>query len=481
MKKTNVLMIMSDQHNRKVLGCYGNPLVKTPNLDRLAARGTLFTDAYCNSPICVPSRASFATGRYVHQIRYWDNADPYDGRLPAWGHRLMARGHRVTSIGKLHYRETLDPNGFDEEILPMHVVDGTGDLLGLIRDGLPRRNKGLNYVKEAGGGESTYTRYDREILGESLRWLKEEAPRHTDKPWVLFVSFVCPHPPMIAPAPFYRLYPHDRVPRPVQYWTEASPHPAVEAFRDAAYWERLDEAAVRKAVAAYYGLVSFLDDNIGTLLQTLTDLGLADDTRVVYTSDHGENLGNHSLWGKSVMYEDSAGVPMIMAGPDIPEGEVVTAPVSLVDCHPTLLDAVGAMPNEEEAMLPGHSLFSLAHGERPPRTLFCEYHAANSTTGTYMIRHGQYKYVHYVQYRPQLFHLGDDPDEERDLAGGEAYGPLLAECEAELRAVVDPEAADAAARADQAETIARHGGREAIIARGTFGYTPAPGEVPAYK
>jgi choline-sulfatase len=136
----NLLFILSDEHNKKVTGAYGHPLIRTPNLDRLAARGTRFTSAYTNCPICVPARASLATGRYVHDVRCWDNAIAYDGTPPAWGHRLMAQGHRAVSIGKLHYtRNTPHANGFDEEVLPLHIVDGLGDLLGLIRDELPVR------------------------------------------------------------------------------------------------------------------------------------------------------------------------------------------------------------------------------------------------------------------------------------------------------------------------------------------------------
>ncbi|MDQ2803321.1 MAG: sulfatase-like hydrolase/transferase, partial [Pseudomonadota bacterium] len=107
----NLVFIMSDEHSRRVLGCYGHPMIQTPHLDQLAASGVRFTDAYCNSPICVPSRASFATGRYVHDIRFWDNAIPYDGSVPSWGHRLQQAGNRCTSIGKLHYRSTEDRNG----------------------------------------------------------------------------------------------------------------------------------------------------------------------------------------------------------------------------------------------------------------------------------------------------------------------------------------------------------------------------------
>ena len=124
MKSTNLVFIMADEHNVNALGCYGHPMVKTPNLDRLAAMGTRFTSAYTNCPLCVPARASLATGRYVHQIENWDGAHPYDGSVPSWGHRLQATGHSVVSIGKLHYRNTSDPTGFDEQIAPMHVTNG---------------------------------------------------------------------------------------------------------------------------------------------------------------------------------------------------------------------------------------------------------------------------------------------------------------------------------------------------------------------
>ena len=416
-KETNLLFILSDQHSGKVLGCSGHPMVQTPNLDRLAARGTRFTQAYCNSPICVPSRASLATGQYVHKIRFWDNAHPYDGSVPSWGHRLMGQGHRVTSVGKLHYRKFGDPNGFHEEINPMHVVDGVGDLLGLIRDELPPRKRNRLDVLQAGGGESTYTRYDHEITAASLRWLKEEAPKYSDKPWVLFVSLVCPHPPMIAPERFFRLYPQDKVPWPNHYWTENPPlHPAMAEFRQSVYPEPMEEAIVRKAIAAYFGMCSYLDHNVGQLLDGLDTLGLSDHTRVIYTSDHGENLGNRGLWGKSVMYEDAAAVPLIIAGADIPQGHSVAAPVSLVDVLPTVVECVGARAAEADEELPGYSLLGMANGENPERTVFSEYHAANSTTATYLVRRGEFKYVHYVKYRPQLFNLENDPEETEDLA-----------------------------------------------------------------
>ena len=175
MPTSNLLFIMSDEHSRRVLGCYGHPMIRTPNLDRLAARGARFTDAYCNSPICVPSRASFATGRYVHDIRCWDNATPYDGRVPSWGHRLIDAGHRSVSIGKLHYRSAADHNGFDEEIMPLHVVEGKGDLFGLIREQPPVRKAALRLGRDAGPRQLELQDYDERITQAAAAWLTEQA------------------------------------------------------------------------------------------------------------------------------------------------------------------------------------------------------------------------------------------------------------------------------------------------------------------
>ena len=147
---------MSDEHNPKFLGCAGHPFIETPHLDRLAARGTRFTSAYTCSPICVPARAAFATGRYVHEVGFWDNADAYDGSLPSWHHVLRQAGHRVASIGKLHFRgRPGDDHGWSEEILPMHIIDGIGDVKGLVRHNIPVRKGGDKMAKLAGPGEST--------------------------------------------------------------------------------------------------------------------------------------------------------------------------------------------------------------------------------------------------------------------------------------------------------------------------------------
>jgi len=480
---TNLIFILSDEHNKKVLGCAGHPMIRTPNLDALAARGTRFTSAYTNCPICVPARASFATGRYVHETRCWDNAIAYAGQAPTWGHRLMEQDHHVASIGKLHYKESRpEVNGFDEEILPLHIVNGVGDLFGLIRDELPRRPGSLKLGPEAGPGESEYTRYDRSIADETVKWLRQSAPKHRRKPWALYVGFVSPHFPLIAPPQFYGMYAEDKVPWPVMYDPAERPrHPFIDAMRKClCFDEPFDAPMVRRAIAAYFGLTSFLDDNVGKILRALEESGLAHDTRIVYSSDHGDNLGARGLWGKSTMYEESAGIPMIMAGPGVPASNVCATPVTLADGFPTFIHALGARPDPRDRDLPGVSLLDIAQGSAPQRTILSEYHAAGAITGSYMVRHGQFKYVHYVGMSPMLFDLQADPHERNDLGQNPAFQAISLECETQLRKIVDPEAADRLAHADQEAHIAKHGGKEAILRKGAFRYSPPPGAKATY-
>ncbi|MDQ6619226.1 MAG: sulfatase-like hydrolase/transferase, partial [Pseudomonadota bacterium] len=237
-------------------------------------------------------------------------------------------------------------------------------------------------------------------------------------------------------------------------------------------------ADVKRALAGYYGLVSSLDENIGKVLRALHDCGLETITRVMYTSDHGDNLGARGLWGKSTLYEESAGVPLILAGPDVPVGHVIDTPVSLIDCAPTIIEGVGeARPPKRD--MPGASLFDIAAGDKPTRPVISEYHAIGSVAGAFMLRFDRWKYCHFVSYPAQLFDLRTDPEELQDLAGDPRYADTLAEGERRLRAVLDPDAVDRRAKQRQGEILAAFGGRDAALARGDLGFTPAPGDAPA--
>jgi choline-sulfatase len=480
MQPSNLVIILSDQHHPRMMGCAGHPLVRTPNLDRLAARGTRFSSAYTNCPICVPARASLATGRYVHEIGFWDNAIAYDGSVPSWGHRLMARGHEVVAIGKLHYVSS-DPqrNGFTEEIVPMHLADGDGDVVGMIRDELIVRKGAAKLGPEAGPGESHYTAYDRKIAGLACEWLERAAQNPRDKPWVLYVGFVCPHPPLIAPQEYFDMYAECDIPMPKLYAKDERPrHPYIDYMRAS---RPEDEGfsgpeMVKRAIAAYMGSVTFLDHNVGKVLEALERAGLSGSTRVIYGSDHGESLGARGLWTKRLLYEESVGVPLILAGPEVPAGATVSDPVTLVDVFPTVLECAGVEPAPADADLPGSSLLrAAASGTAPSRTVLSEYHAAASPSASFMIRNGRFKYIHYVGYAPMLFDLANDPEELRDLAGDPSFAEALEDCEAKLREIVDPEAVDRRAKSDQAAMIERLGGKDVVLSRGAVRISPPPG------
>jgi choline-sulfatase len=265
---------------------------------------------------------------------------------------------------------------------------------------------------------------------------------------------------------------------PKQYAMEARPHhPFLDTYAHTVDYDAHFASAVdvKRAIAGYAGLVSTMDENVGHVLRALRDAGLEQDTRVIYTSDHGDNVGARGLWGKSTLYEESAGVPLIVAGPDVPVGRVIATPVSHIDCAPTILRAAGLPPSVGSRTLPGASLFDMANGATSERPVISEYHATGSTAGAYMLRFGNWKYCHYVGAPSQLFDLAADSEELTDIARDPRFAATLAEGERRLRAVLDPEATDARAKRRQAELLAQFGGRDKALAHGDLGFTPAPG------
>ena len=470
----NVLVLLSDEHQAGAMGCAGHPIVHTPNLDALAAAGTRFTRAWTPSPVCVPARASLATGRWVHEIRYWDNATAYDGRVPGWGQRLQREGVTVESIGKLHYRDADAPTGFDRQHLPTHVWKGIGQVWGSVRDPMPETMGRSPLYDEMGAGESDYNRYDVQVAQRAAGWLGEHA--NDASPWVLFVGLVAPHFPLVVPQRFLDAYPPDAMPMPKQRPQNGYVrHPWVE--RQARHMDHDavmgDDARRRLAIASYYALTTFLDEQVGTVLAALDAHGLREDTLVVYSSDHGDNLGARGMWNKCLLYRESTAVPMIVSGAGVPRGATCGTDANLVDLYPTLLDALGLPIEPAERTLPGASLRTLAAApDDPARVGFSEYHAVGGASGAYMLACGRYKYHHYVGFAPELFDLDEDPDETRDLAADPAHAPVLRELEARLRAMLDPERVDRLAKDDQNALVARFGGRERALRSGTPGATP---------
>jgi choline-sulfatase len=267
-------------------------------------------------------------------------------------------------------------------------------------------------------------------------------------------------------------------------WRQADwpSHPAIDRFRRFFdFHPQFTQAEIRRLLASYYATCAYLDRQIGRVLGHLEKLRLLEDTVVVYTSDHGEGLGARGIYGKFSLYDESAAVPMVLAGPGVPSGQICRTPVSLIDTFPTAVETVGARLADSDVDLPGRSLLKIAAEPDADRPVFSEYHAVGSLRASYMVRNLRHKYNHYVGGPPQLFDMLKDPDELHDLSSDPAHALLLREAEGRLRAIVDPEAADALARADQRKKVDAFGGEAAVLARGAFDNSPVPGEEPAFR
>ncbi len=459
----NVLFLMADELSWWALG-HMNPRVHTPNLDRLAASGVRFDAAYTPSPMCVPTRAAIATGRYVHEIGNWSSAEAYDGSVPSWGHLLQGAGKRCVSIGKLHYRSGLDDTGFEEEIEPIHIPDGVGWVRGLLRKPICSYDATAELAEMIGPGDSDYIRYDRRVADRACDWLAE--PARKSKNWCAFVSMLSPHYPLIAPPEYYDLY------DPAQFESEAQAVPNHPVLSEIARFFSHDEHFSGKtrgiAVASYFGLCTFMDAQMGRVLDALEASGMKDDTLVIFTSDHGEMLGEKGFWTKSTMYESAARVPLIMSRPGIEPG-VRDDPVSLIDIAPTITEAMG-IPSR------AFSGRSLLFGAPTGRTVLSEYHDGGSPVGITLVRwndgRARWKYIYYAEGHPaQLFNLTDDPEEVTDLS---AQRPeVCAEALRRLARWMDPEMVNEKAHADQEKRIGELGGREELLAVPQWNFTPA--------
>ncbi|MEO0329803.1 MAG: sulfatase-like hydrolase/transferase [Pseudomonadota bacterium] len=470
MTDKNFLILCSDEHATGALSCRGHPIIKTPILDRLADTGTTFTRAYTPSPICVPARASLATGLQVHESRCWSSAEPYYGQHRSWMHDLRDVGRNTVSIGKLHFRSGQDDNGFADEILPMYLTnEGKGWPQALIRDPLPGYPEAEEMARDIGPGETSYSHYDRNIADLAVKWLEEN--KMAD-PWTLFVSFISPHYPLTAPQEFYDMYRDVKLPDPIED-PQIDAHPVLREMRK--FWDYddyFDHKSRDTAIRSYYGLCSFLDHNIGKVLEGLKNSAQLENTIILYISDHGEMLGNHGFWAKSVMYEDSVGVPMILSGPGIPQAKNQT-PVSLTDVATTARHLAGIPTAKPTKPWQSTNLIDIATNSNEDRFVFSEYHDGGSPTGFYMIRWKDWKYIYYASSSaPQLFNLSDDPIEMNNLAELKSCQQIIQTMHGHLVTVLDPEAINKQAFADQAKVIEANGGREAILEIPSFNYTP---------
>lgn len=447
MKRPNILLIMSDEHAPAVTGCYGHPLVQTPNLDRLAAEGTLFENAYCNNPICVPSRMSFLTGKYASDVNVFDNGSPLASEIPTFAHYLEASGYETTLCGRMHMVGPDRLHGFGQRLLD-DMSEWVQFGQGPVRTPEARRASN-SHVTECGPGPPRWLDYDGAAADLSERFLRNKARDQAERPWCLVASFMYPHFPLYAPQEYLDLYPTDRIELPdLGNETLANQHPAIRRLRYFFHNDHpLPEELTRTALASYFALVTLTDEHIGRLFSVVDSSPLTENTVVIYLSDHGEMAGQHGIWQKQCFYESSVRVPLIVRGPHLDEGARVRANVSLVDIMPTLLDLADTPVPDG---LRGRSLLPSLHGDPIPEdVVVAEYHAQGMLSAGYMAKKGNLKYNHYVDLPPQLFDLAADPNEFVNLAGHPSWAAVQSNLHQELLARLDPKEADGRAKRNQ--------------------------------
>ena len=411
----NVLVLMSDQHNPMVSSPYGHAFMRTPALQALADRGVTFENAYCPSPLCVPSRSAFLTGLPVHQVGAWDNSCPLPVSEPTWAHRLNAAGYETTLCGRMSIGGPNQMHGFAQRVHPEMRPGKMGSSFPNWDAPIRARSGTRERLETAGAGDTLQQRYDDEVTDAAVAYLSDPARR--DGPWAAVVGWFLPHTPLTVRAEYFDMYYPDHADQPS---AAAQPidtvHPQSRRFREHLGAEGLTEAQIGRARAAYYGMVSFTDAQVGRVLEALESSGTADDTLIVYTSDHGEMLGEHGLWWKSSFYEPSVRVPLIAAWPGrIEGGSRVDTPVSLLDLTRTIVDAAGA----DADGIVGDNLFDpeLDAG----RAVFAEFEAHATDRPGRMVRRGRFKLNYYHGEPPELFDLQADPNETRNLAASPAH------------------------------------------------------------
>jgi len=456
--RPNILAITTDQHSKHVTGCYGCDTVRTPNIDRLAASGMRFDNAYCPAPLCVPSRMSFMTGRRPRDNRVWHNGNILHSAIPTWPHVLGADGYETSLIGRMHFMGPDQRHGFENHPIGEYFAGypGTspdvweGDLSGT-------SGQSRVAVERAGTGPTPYQWADERVTDRAVEYLRDRAETDRDRPFAAVVSYLLPHCPFIAPEELFEYY-YDRVSVPTPDEDQPESVRRFRANRGIAD-PPLDEERVRVARAAYFALCERIDALIGRVIDCLDETGLADETLVVYYSDHGEMAGEHGCWWKSNFHEGSVGVPLVMRLPGRTSPDSSSeAVVNLTDLAPTFTDVAGA---EFDTPVTGRSLVPILEGDRPDDWTDETYSEFVDMTGmgpARMVRSGRWKLWDYPaeDVPPALFDLESDPDELNDLGTDPEYADVREDLLEKLYADWDPEttAREASAEHDNYLTLA---------------------------
>ena len=432
-KRPNIVFFMTDSWDGRVLGCMGHPVMRnaTPNADALAARGALLRNAYTSHPICCPARANMWSGTYTHRCESWNNHKGLEPGTRIFKHDLEAAGYvfgsELGGFGKHDYY-----SGKHTHMARVSAWTGPADLPVSVKY-MPRPPQ---IVEEPDGRD----RADWRTVAKAVDFLEERA--ESEDPFFLYISTGQPHPPFRTHREYLDLLDLDAVTIPPE---DESDHPVMAFQRRNKDWTfGFEDDLVREIRDIYYAKCAATDAMLGRVLAALARLGLDEETYVVLSSDHGENNMEHRQWYKMNHYESSARVPLIVAGPGIVPGQQIDNIVSIIDFYPTFLDMAGV---DSPAGLDGESLMPLLRGN----TTASRDWAFASSTGTtlnttaWMLRKGEWKYIAYPGYEPQLFNLDEDPEEIRNVAS--ECPEVAAGLDAELCRIVDYQEADARCQA----------------------------------
>lgn len=442
MSAPNIVVIMADQLSPQYCGTYGHYLVKTPNIDKLASEGTRFDAAYCNAPLCAPSRFSFMSGQLISNIAGYDNGSEFKASIPTFAHALRQQGYRTCLSGKMHFVGPDQLHGFEERL--------TTDIYPADHAWTPdweepdeRIDKwyhNMDAVKEAGVAASTFQfEYDEEAAFLARRRIMQYAMEEV-KPFAMVVSFIHPHDPYIARPEWWDLYADEDIDLPA---TDVAEDPHTQRLRVGikADVDCVTDSQIKSARHAYYANVSYFDSKVGEIVKALKESDQYDNTIIVVTSDHGDMLGERGLWYKMNFFEHSARVPLVISGPGIRNG-TIAEPVSLVDLYPTLVLAAennAALDASFDANADGQSLWPVLSDtasdevrDKFKGVAFGEYCAECASHPILMIRRGNYKYIHCDVDPPQLYDVVNDPMERGNLAGHPDYVKIEASFASEV-------------------------------------------------
>lgn len=450
----NILLLMSDQHRPHAMGVDGDPVARTPNLDELAGSAVRFDNAYCTNPVCVPSRASLLTGLYSHHHGAYTNATPLPFAKKTIAHYLGQAGYMSGLIGKMHFVDA-QTHGFDYHLDFNDWLQYLGPKALIFAEEVGKRNSGSGLpqiddlwrdygdpwvgAREEDGREglvpvgrvshlSEHDHFESFVTRESIRFLKNHG---REQPFFLITSYLKPHDPFMPAERFSKMFRAQDMSVP-ETWGKVDLGAVPKEVRESISNDwispelRNNPENVRRRIALYYANLAQMDDNVGRMLSALRELDLERDTIVLYTSDHGEMLGDHGLWQKMLFYEPAVKVPLLFRIPGFTAaGKRSKTPVSLASIVPTLLESCNIpVPSGLDAE-------SLIGDLREPTltrdtTVYSEY-ALHSPRAKAMIRHANFKYSHYSNDIAELFNIESDPAEMVNLALNPKYASKVDE------------------------------------------------------